>query len=38
MDINGYQVMAQRTMSQELSDDELVSHALFGMASEIGEL
>lgn len=38
MDINGYQVMAQRTVQQDLTDDELVSHALFGMASELGEL
>ena len=38
MDINGYQVMAQRTVQQELTDGELVYHALFGMASEVGEL
>ena len=38
MDMNAYQCDAQRTMSQDLDDDQLVGHALFGMASELGEL
>ena len=37
-DMNAYQCAAQRTMSQELTDEQLCWHALFGMASEVGEL
>ena len=38
MDMNGYQVAAQRTMQQELDDASLTTHAVLGMVSEIGEL
>ena len=38
MDINGYQIDAMRTVRLEMDDADLVTHALLGMASEIGEL
>ena len=35
---NEYQKLASRTMSEEMSKEEQINHALHGMASEIGEL
>lgn len=38
MTINEYQQLAARTMNGDLTASEQIEHALFGMASEIGEL
>lgn len=35
---NEYQELAARTINSELSEGEVLSHALFGMVAEIGEL
>lgn len=35
---NEYQALAARTINKDLSTGEVALHALFGMASEIGEL
>lgn len=38
MTINEYQQLAARTMNSDLKSAEQGKHALFGMASEVGEL
>ena len=38
MNANEYQVLASRTMNRELSEEKELNHALFGMASEVGEI
>lgn len=38
MDFNEYQEKASRTINQKNNDIELQRHALFGLASEVGEL
>ena len=38
MTLNAYQRLAARTINPKLSNDELIEHALFGLASEVGEL
>ena len=36
--MNKYQELASRTISKDLTNSELCNHALFGLASEVGEL
>ena len=38
MTLNEYQELAARTINKSLSEDEREAHALFGLASETGEL
>ena len=38
MTVNEYQKLAARTINQNLKEGEQSLHALFGMASEVGEL
>lgn len=38
MKANEYQKLAGRTIRKDMSNADMVSHALFGMASEIGEI
>lgn len=38
MTINEYQQLAKRTINRELTKSELTNHALFGLASEVGEI
>ena len=38
MTLNEYQELAARTINTELTDSQQVRHALFGIASEVGEL
>ena len=38
MNLNEYQEKASRTINQKNNDIELQRHALFGLASEVGEL
>lgn len=38
MTLNEYQELAARTINTELTDSQQVRHALFGIASETGEL
>jgi NTP pyrophosphatase (non-canonical NTP hydrolase) len=38
MDFNEYQTLARRTQNQQLSLVAKEKHALFGMASEVGEI
>lgn len=38
MDFNRYQDLARRTQNNELSQAQKVHHALFGLASEVGEI
>lgn len=38
MDINKYQELAARTINNSLKSSDQGKHALFGMASEVGEL
>ena len=35
---NEYQALARRTQSADLDDGQKLQHALFGMASEVGEI
>jgi len=38
MNMSEYQTLAARTINKTLSTNELTRHALFGMASEVGEI
>lgn len=38
MDFKEYQELARRTQNNELTNDERLYHALFGIASEAGEI
>ena len=38
MTLNAYQQLASRTINPKLDDKELTNHALFGLASEVGEI
>ena len=38
MTLNEYQELVARTINTELTDSQQVRHALFGIASEVGEL
>lgn len=38
MDANEYQILASRTMNRELTAEQELHHALFGMVGEIGEI
>lgn len=36
--MNAYQALASRTIDRSLTEEQMEKHALFGMASEVGEL
>lgn len=38
MNANEYQILASRTMNRELTDEQELNHALFGMVGEVGEI
>ena len=38
MTLNGFQAFAARTINKELTKSEMEAHALFGLASEVGEV
>ena len=38
MTLNEYQLLAARTINPALTEDEVEQHALFGLASEVGEV
>lgn len=38
MRVNEYQVLASRTMNRELTEEQELNHALFGIAGEVGEI
>lgn len=38
MTLNGFQTFAARTINKELTKSEMEAHALFGLASDVGEV
>jgi len=38
MTINTYQQLAARTINHDLTRDEMINHAVFGLSGEVGEI